>query len=75
MRRQIATSIIGTMATSSCGTISRCSMGDPIRQIPGKRRLRRVAVADKTFFQLCPQFSIEDPRIIAWGFGATLMVD
>ena len=41
----------------------------------GKRRLRRITVADKTFFQLCPQFSIEEPRIIAWGSGATLVID
>jgi taurine dioxygenase len=49
--------------------------GRPDQTNTGKRRLRRIAVADKTFFQLCPQFSIEDPRIIAWGSGGTLMVD
>lgn len=41
----------------------------------GRRRLRRVAVATKTFFQLCPQFDLLDPRILAWGSGAKLMVD
>lgn len=40
-----------------------------------RRRLRRVAVADKTFFQLCPQFDPEDPKVLAWGSGADLMVD
>jgi taurine dioxygenase len=40
----------------------------------GKRRLRRIAVADKTFFQLCPQWKSDDPRILAWGSGAKLMV-
>lgn len=39
-----------------------------------RRRLRRIAVADKTFFQLCPQFASDDPRILAWGSGAKLMV-
>jgi taurine dioxygenase len=37
-----------------------------------KRRLRRIAVADKTFFQLCPQFPPDDPRIAAWGAGGKL---
>ena len=37
-----------------------------------KRRLRRIAVADKTFFQLCPQFRADDPKVIAWGAGARL---
>jgi taurine dioxygenase len=40
----------------------------------GRRRLRRIAVADKTFFQLCPQFTSDDPRILAWGSGEKLMV-
>ena len=39
-----------------------------------KRRLRRIAVADKTFFQLCPQFRVDDPKVIAWGAGAKLEV-
>jgi len=37
-----------------------------------KRRLRRIAVADKTFFQLCPQFRADDPKVIAWGAGEKL---
>jgi len=37
-----------------------------------KRRMRRVAVADKTFFQLCPQFPPDDARIAAWGAGGRL---
>ena len=37
-----------------------------------KRRLRRIAVADKTFFQLCPQFRPDDPKVIAWGAGEIL---
>ena len=44
------------------------------QQATGRRRLRRIAVADKTFFQLCPQFASDDPRILAWGSGAKLMV-
>jgi taurine dioxygenase len=48
--------------------------GRPDQQATGKRRLRRIAVADKTFFQLCPQFASDDPRILAWGSGAKLMV-
>jgi taurine dioxygenase len=39
-----------------------------------KRRLRRIAVADKSFFQLCPQFRADDPKVIAWGAGAKLEV-
>ena len=31
------------------------------------RRLQRVCVADKSFFELLPQFRIDDPRIAAWG--------
>lgn len=37
-----------------------------------RRRLRRVAVANKTFFQLWPQFLPDDPRIAAWGAGGRL---
>ena len=44
------------------------------QQATARRRLRRIAVADKTFFQLCPQFVSDDPRILAWGSGAKLMV-
>jgi len=44
------------------------------QQATARRRLRRIAVADKTFFQLCPQFASDDPRILAWGSGAKLMV-
>jgi len=38
------------------------------------RRLQRVAVADKSFFDLCPQFALGDPRITAWASGETLAV-
>lgn len=33
------------------------------------RRLQRICVANKSFFELLPQFSIDDPRIHAWGSG------
>lgn len=36
------------------------------------RRLQRIAVADKSFFDLCPQFDLADPRIAAWGKGEVL---
>jgi len=36
------------------------------------RTLQRVAVADKSFFELCPQFDLTDPRIAAWGKGDAL---
>jgi len=39
------------------------------------RRLQRVAVADKSFFDLCPQFDLGDPRVTAWASGRTLQVD
>ncbi len=38
------------------------------------RRLQRVAIADKSFFDLCPQFDLGDPRISAWAAGETLKV-
>ena len=38
------------------------------------RRLQRVAVADKSFFDLCPQFDLADPRIAAWASGEKLAV-
>jgi taurine dioxygenase len=41
----------------------------------GPRRLQRVAVADKSFFDLCPQFALGDPRITAWAAGETLQVE
>ena len=44
----------------------------PDQSATPRRRLRRVAVAEKTFFQLCPQFPPDDPRIAAWGVGGRL---
>jgi len=38
------------------------------------RRLQRVAVADRSFFDLCPQFALDDPRIAAWAAGEALAV-
>lgn len=38
------------------------------------RRLQRVAIADKSFFDLCPQFDLADPRIAAWASGQKLQV-
>lgn len=35
------------------------------------RRLQRVCVADKSFFELLPQFRLDDPRIAAWGSAGT----
>ena len=36
------------------------------------RRLQRIAVADKSFFDLCPQFDLGDPRVAAWAAGEKL---
>ncbi|WP_030539812.1 TauD/TfdA family dioxygenase [Sphingobium sp. DC-2] len=33
------------------------------------RRLRRIALAAKSFFDLCPQFDLNDPRVAAWARG------
>jgi len=33
------------------------------------RRLQRIVVADKSFFDLLPQFAVGDARINAWGSG------
>lgn len=38
------------------------------------RRLQRVAIADKSFFELFPQFDLGDPRIAAWASGEKLKV-
>lgn len=38
------------------------------------RRLRRVAVADKSFFELCPQFDLGDSRVAAWASGDALQM-
>jgi taurine dioxygenase len=38
------------------------------------RRLQRVAVADKSFFDLCPQFDLTDPTIAAWASGQQLQI-
>lgn len=46
--------------------------GRPDQTGVARRRLRRIAVADKTFFQLCPQFQPDDPKVIAWGAGEVL---
>lgn len=36
------------------------------------RIMQRVCCAEKSFFELLPQFSLYDPRIAAWGRGETL---
>lgn len=38
------------------------------------RRLQRIAVAQKSFFDLCPQFALDDPRVAAWASGDKLRV-
>jgi taurine dioxygenase len=38
------------------------------------RRLQRVAVATKSFFDLCPQFDLGDPRVSAWASGEKLQM-
>lgn len=38
------------------------------------RLLQRIVVAEKTFFELCPQFDLNDPRIARWAAGETLML-
>lgn len=44
----------------------------PDQSATPRRRMRRTAVADKTFFQLCPQFAPDDQRIAEWGVGGLL---
>jgi taurine dioxygenase len=41
----------------------------------GVRRLRRVIVADKGFYELCPEFTRGDPKILAWGHGEKYTVE
>lgn len=36
------------------------------------RVLNRIVVAEKTFFELCPQFDLKDPRIARWAAGEVL---
>lgn len=43
------------------------SRGDLTGMTP--RRLQRIVVADKSFFDLLPQFNVGDQRIKAWGSG------
>ena len=38
------------------------------------RKLQRICCAEKSFFELLPQFSLDDPRIAAWGQGNTLNI-
>ena len=38
------------------------------------RRLQRIVVADKSFFDLLPQFKVGDERISAWGSGGKQLV-
>jgi taurine dioxygenase len=38
------------------------------------RRLQRIVVADKSFFDLLPQFQVGDERISAWGSGDKQLV-
>ena len=38
------------------------------------RTLQRICCAEKSFFELLPQFSLDDPRIAAWGRGETLNI-
>ena len=38
------------------------------------RRLQRIAVADKSFFDLCPQFDLGDERIARWAAGEALQL-
>jgi taurine dioxygenase len=38
------------------------------------RRLQRIVVADKSFFDLLPQFKVGDKRISAWGSGNKQLV-
>lgn len=47
----------------------------PDQSATPRRKLRRIAVADKTFFELCPQFNADDPRIAAWGVGDRLTLE
>jgi len=39
------------------------------------RRLQRVCVADKSFFDLCPLFSLGDQRVSDWASGKVLEVE
>jgi len=48
------------------------SRGDLTGMTP--RRLQRIVVADKSFFDLLPQFEVGDKRISAWGSGGKQLV-
>jgi taurine dioxygenase len=41
----------------------------------GVRNLRRVVVADKGFYELCPEFTQGDPKILAWGHGEKYILE
>ena len=38
------------------------------------RRLQRIVIADKSFFELLPQFKVGDEKISAWGSGGKELV-
>jgi taurine dioxygenase len=38
------------------------------------RRLQRIVIADKSFFDLLPQFQIGEKRISDWGSGGMDLV-
>lgn len=38
------------------------------------RVLQRIVVAEKTFFELCAQFDLNDPGIARWAAGESLML-
>jgi len=48
------------------------SRGDLTGMTP--RRLQRIVIADKSFFDLLPQFQVGDQRINAWGTGGKQLV-
>lgn len=39
------------------------------------RRLQRIVAADRSFFELFPQFDLKDPRIAAWASGEKLTIE
>ena len=49
---------------------SRCDLTDM-----HPRRMQRVCCAQRSFFDLLPDFTLDDPRIAAWGKGEVLVLE
>jgi len=57
------------------GMVDACfkALGDLTGMHP--RRMQRICCARRSFFEILPDFTLDDPRIAAWGRGEELVLD